>query len=102
MAAGRKTGGRQKGSLNKATQQQRDAVAASGLAPLDYMLSVMRDDKQPAERRDDMAKAAAPYVHSKLAAIEHTGANGGPIVIKATKEQRDAAVSAALRADTDA
>lgn len=32
---------------------------------------------------------------------ELTGANGGPIMIRATKEQRDAAVSAALRADTD-
>lgn len=32
-----------------------------------------------------------------LSAIEHTGANGGPIEIRATKEQRDAAVSAALR-----
>jgi len=32
-----------------------------------------------------------------LSAIEHTGANGGPIEVRASKEQRDAAVSAALR-----
>lgn len=50
----------------------------------------------------ECARDASPYMHARLAAIEHTGANGGPIVIKATKEQRDAAVSAALRADTDA
>jgi hypothetical protein len=32
-----------------------------------------------------------------LSAVEHTGANGGPIEVRASKEQRDAAVSAALR-----
>jgi len=26
-----------------------------------------------------MARAAAPYVHRKLGAIEHTGKDGGPI-----------------------
>ena len=49
----------------------------------------------------ECARDAASYMHPKLAAVEHTGANGGPIEIKATKEQRDAAVSAALRANTD-
>lgn len=43
------------------------------------------------------ASDAAGFMHPKLAAIEHTGANGGPIEMKASKEQRDAAVSAALR-----
>lgn len=70
MAAGRKTGGRQKGTPNKLTQEQKAAMAASGLAPLDYMLAVMRDDQQPAERRDEMAKAAAPYVHPRLTSAE--------------------------------
>lgn len=32
---------------------------------------------------------------------ELTGAGGGPIHVRASKEQRDAAVGAALRADTD-
>lgn len=50
----------------------------------------------------ECARDAAVFMHPKLAAVEHTGANGGPIVIRASKEQRDAAVSAALRADTDA
>ncbi|MDF1599710.1 hypothetical protein PZ895_07960 [Mesorhizobium sp. YIM 152430] len=26
-----------------------------------------------------MAKSAAPYVHPKLASMQHTGRNGGPI-----------------------
>ncbi|MDR7035261.1 hypothetical protein [Mesorhizobium sp. BE184] len=43
------------------------------------MLKVMRNPKATDQRRDDMAKAAAPYVHPKLASMQHTGRNGGPI-----------------------
>jgi len=63
------------------------------------MLKVMRDENAALDVRLDAAKAAAPYMHPRLAAIEHTGADGGPIQI-VTKAQRDAAVAAALRADT--
>jgi hypothetical protein len=38
--------------------------------PLDYMLRVMRDPNVPARRRDEMAKAVAPYLHARLAPIE--------------------------------
>lgn len=71
------------------------------------MLQVMRqetahEDPKVAVAREalafEAAKAAAPYMHPRLAAIEHSGPNGGPIELSA-KEQRDAAVSAALRAD---
>jgi hypothetical protein len=73
MALGRKTGRRQKGSLNKATAAQRAESAASGETPLNYMLRVMRDPSVEHTRRDEMAKAAAPYVHSKLASVDHSG-----------------------------
>ena len=43
MAIGRKTGGRQKGARNRATAEARAAAEATGILPLDYMLSVMRD-----------------------------------------------------------
>jgi hypothetical protein len=33
---------------------------------LGYMLRVMRDPDATEKRRDDMAKAAAPFLHSKL------------------------------------
>jgi|ERR1700692_925734 len=78
MAFGRKTGGRQKGTPNKAiskvklTAQLRAAVSAGGELPLDYMMRIMRDANADRARRDDMAKAAAPYVHSRLASVEHT------------------------------
>lgn len=79
MAIGKKTGGRQKGSRNKATARREREIAKGGDTPLEYMLKVMRNAKADATRRDDMAKAAAPYVHPKLASLQHTGPKGGPI-----------------------
>jgi hypothetical protein len=70
MALGRKTGGRQKGARNRATAEARAAAEATGILPLDYMLTVMRDAKADAKRRDAMAVAAAPYLHAKMSAVE--------------------------------
>jgi hypothetical protein len=70
MARGRKTGGRQKGARNRATDEARAAAAATGVLPLDYMLSVMRDGAADSKRRDAMAMAAAPYLHPRLSAID--------------------------------
>src|SRR6476620_11724291 len=72
MAHGFKTGGRKKGSLNKVSSEMKVAIAASGETPLEYMLRVMRDTTADTHRRDDMAKAAAPYIHSRLASIEQS------------------------------
>ncbi|MBZ5761573.1 hypothetical protein LAV84_18335 [Rhizobium sp. VS19-DR104.2] len=94
MAIGKKTGGRQKGSRNKATARREREIAKSGTTPLEYMLKVMRNPRADSARRDDMAKAAAPYVHPKLASLQHTGKNGGPIqtvdLTKASEEQLNA------------
>jgi len=38
--------------------------------PLEFMLATMRDVSQPMPFRAEIAKAAAPYVHPKLAATE--------------------------------
>jgi hypothetical protein len=65
--------GRKRGSPNKATQATQAAVAASGITPLDYLLEVMRDKKRSVPERVDAAHKAAPYVHPRLAAIEHSG-----------------------------
>jgi hypothetical protein len=43
------------------------------------MLSLLRDEQQSPEMRFEAAKAAAPYVHPKLATIQHSGKDGGPI-----------------------
>lgn len=78
---GERRGGRKKGIPNKLTLTRAAEIAASGLTPLDYMLSVLRDDSAPVARRDEMAKAAAPYCHNRLASIEHSGKDGGPIEV---------------------
>lgn len=81
-----------------------DEVEALGSSHEQQFKALLAKVKQAAGLRQmahECARDAAAYMHPKLAAIEHTGANGGPIEVRASKEQRDAAVSAALRADTD-
>jgi hypothetical protein len=73
MALGRKTGGRIKGTKNKRTSAIERAAAeavAGNLTPLQYMLAAMRDPNVDPKRRDEMAKAAAPYVHPRLTATD--------------------------------
>ena len=65
--------GRPKGSPNKASIARQNAIAKSGLTPLDYLLSVMRDSEQALEARLEAAKAAAPYVHPRLSTIAISG-----------------------------
>jgi len=86
MAAGKKTGGRRKGTPNKANAAKAAEIAASGETPMDYMLGVMRDPSKEHAIRLDAAKAVAPYVHPKLANIEHTGKDGGPIAVTITQD----------------
>lgn len=62
--------GRKKGIPNKASAAKAAAVAATGITPLDYMLDVMRNGETETIRFE-AAKNAAPYVHPKLAALEH-------------------------------
>ena len=83
-----KTGGRKRGSLNKRTIAQqkqtktiRQAAKEAGLSPLEYMLQVMRDPVTESRRRDEMARAAAPYCHPRLQVIQ-----GG--VEEPTKDQK--------------
>jgi hypothetical protein len=85
----RRGAGRKLGAVTRITAQARKRALESGISPLDYMLKVMRNAKAETKRRDDMAKAAAPFCHTR--AIEHSGPNRGPITTldlsKATDEQ---------------
>ena len=58
------------GKPNKATATREKVLAAQGLMPLDYMLGILRDTNQTDQRRDDMAKAAAPYSHPRLSQVD--------------------------------
>jgi hypothetical protein len=87
-------GGRRPGSGRKAgsaTQKTREIAAKfveSGISPLEYMMFVMSRDSDHEDPkvqiarealRFEAAKAAAPYVHPRLAAIEHSGDPDKPI-----------------------
>lgn len=75
--------GRPKGARNKTTVAMQQVMAERGDdTPLAYMLRVMSDNAADDDRRDEMAKAAAPYCHSRLATVEHTGKDGGKILIE--------------------
>src|SRR5271155_6050838 len=90
MALGRKTGGRQKGARNKrsiAIAAAADEAILNGITPLEYMLNVLRDPTQDIARRDEMAKAAAPYCHAKLATTEMK-VEQHPLANKSSQEVR--------------
>ena len=81
----RKGAGRPKGSATKRTREIADRAVEQGVTPLEFMLQMMRQETQHEDPKIqavreamafEAAKAAAPYVHPKLAAIEHTGADG--------------------------
>ena len=78
MARGgaRKGAGRKPGASTKLNQAARERALATGISPLDYMLKLLRDDDLPRSDRFEAAKAAAPYVHARLAAVEHSGSVG--------------------------
>src|SRR5271165_2752159 len=105
MAIGKKTGGRRKGTPNRASSERQAIVAESGVTPLDVILENMRWADQEAakimakllspdaptdsievlqtvktllrlrELACEWAHMAAPYVHPRLAAVAHRHVN---------------------------
>ncbi len=70
---GIKTGnprGRPPGTRNKATAKRQQLVATTGITPLDFMLERLRAPDASIEERMDAAKAAAPYIHPRLALVQ--------------------------------
>lgn len=99
MARGgkREGAGRPAGSVTKRTREIAEKASTSGLTPLEYMLDVLRDEMADAKDRMWAAEKAAPYVHARLASVEH---RGGLEMTTHSKEERDAIVAATLRANT--
>jgi hypothetical protein len=82
---GRREGaGRKPGSVSKLDAEARRKAAEGGITPLDFLLSLVRDDDQDARWRLDAAKAAAPYCHARLSATEVSGPSGGPVSVETT------------------
>jgi hypothetical protein len=84
MPAGgsREGGGRPRGAKDKRPRMSVKALLENndlsrkvlaktkGMLPLPYMLKLMNDKRQPPERRDRMAIAAAPFCHARLVYAE--------------------------------
>jgi len=55
-------------------------IAAQGQTPLQFLIDTMRDVEKEFPVRLDAAKAAAPYVHPKLANVQIEGNDEKPLV----------------------
>lgn len=66
------------GATDVPTKSPPATAAAVSLieSPLDYMLRIMRDPNEDAERRDGMAKAALPYMHARLSNVDGRASDG--------------------------
>lgn len=79
---GRRAGaGRKPGSVTKKTREIAEKAVEAGITPLEVMLEAMNAFRGMGdlEKAAAFAKDAAPYMHAKLAAVEHTGRDGGAI-----------------------
>lgn len=84
-------GGRPVGSVNRLSKEAVEKAKASGLLPHEWLLEVMRADKESiskvlrfaptVEQRIDAAKACANYFAPKIAQVTMMGPNGGPIPV---------------------
>lgn len=92
MANGKKTGGRTKGTPNKATAEFRDTVTkllsdnAENVAS--WLAEVATGGADPSKadpgKALDLLAKLAEFAAPKLARTEVTGAGGGPVVIAAS------------------
>lgn len=71
--------GRPKGAASRFSEASRIKAAADGITPLEFMLAVLRDEELDRPTRMDAAKAAAPYMHSRLEAVQHSGDPENPV-----------------------
>ena len=80
MAAGRKTGGRVKGSLNKQTVDIIEKLSAIGCDPIMGMAKIAMDVKNPLDIRSRMYSELSQYVAPKRKAVEHSAGEGGAVM----------------------
>lgn len=92
MAIGKKTGGRTKGTPNKATAEFRDTVTkllsdnAENVATWLAEVATGGNDPSKADpgKALDLLAKLAEFAAPKLARTEVTGAGGGPVVVAAS------------------
>ena len=92
LTKGQRLGGRQVGTPNKKTAARRKGIVGEGETPLEYFLSILRSkapegaDATEIVQREMMkfeaAKAAAPYCHPRLSAVEVATPPGKPLEVR--------------------
>ena len=78
----REGAGRPRGARTVRTSNVAEKAIASGkITPLEVILKAMHEHcgNEEWDAAAAFAKDAAPYMHAKLASVQHTGAGGGPI-----------------------
>ncbi|MGF6253797.1 hypothetical protein OKW20_000872 [Ensifer sp. LBL] len=79
-------------TLEGLTADQFSEQVAPDASPEDQFKFLLAQVKKTAGFRQmaqDAARDAAPYVHPKLASVEHSGPNGGPIKLNILPEDAD-------------
>ena len=79
--------GRKKGSVTPKTQRKIDIIemaSREGMTPLEVLLKGMRDALAANNIKEACfyAKDAAPYVHPKLATVQHQGDDERPMAFR--------------------
>jgi hypothetical protein len=88
----RKGAGRKPGAITQRTRDIANGIIEDGgVTPLEFMLQIMREEPPEGaspevfygtrNRQFEAAKAAAPYVHPRLAAVEVSGDAENPLQI---------------------
>lgn len=62
--------------MNKLTKEVVEEVIGSGMTPVEYLVSVYRDEGADANLRALAARSAAPFIHAKLSSSEVTNVSG--------------------------
>ena len=68
----RRGAGRKPGSVNRRNVEVVAEALAAGVTPVEFMLSIMRDEDADPKRREWAAEKAAPYLHPRPAPLERT------------------------------
>jgi hypothetical protein len=77
--------GRPPGAVNKLVREAVERAESGGILPLDYMLSILRDEGRSSDARMDAAKAAAPYLHAKRAPVNGDGEDVAGVTVIVSK-----------------
>lgn len=73
--------GRKVSALTRKTRELAVDALNGGETPLEFLVSVMRNTNNDLNMRVDAAKAAAAYVHPRLAAVTHAGDKENPVAL---------------------